>query len=250
MGQHDKGNEGIDTWRREQLRQFVDKLTLDANACIRWALLDQALTDISLSAEYNNQHLEFFGDAVLRLAAAAFLREHYSQMAVGEMAAIRSQLVSDRTLTALAEKYDFSHYLNLANSAAGDQAGQASRLADAFEAVLGALYLSTDDMSLISPWLHEEFDRLTQMLQQDPARQNYKAALQELTQAHNKQLPEYRVVELSQTHGDPERFQAEVWYQGRLWGQGKGGSRKQAEQAAAEQALAKLSDALADGQDK
>ncbi|MEO1510427.1 MAG: hypothetical protein AAFU84_22630, partial [Cyanobacteria bacterium J06633_23] len=79
MGQHDKANEGIDTWRREQLRQFVDKLTLDANACIRWALLDQALTDISLSAEYNNQHLEFFGDAVLRLAAAAFLREHYSQ---------------------------------------------------------------------------------------------------------------------------------------------------------------------------
>ncbi|MEO0541764.1 MAG: putative dsRNA-binding protein, partial [Cyanobacteria bacterium P01_A01_bin.105] len=128
--------------------------------------------------------------------------------------------------------------------AAGDRAGQASRLADAFEAVLGALYLSTNDLSLVRPWLDGEFQRLTQALQQDPARRNYKAALQELTQAHHKQLPDYQVAEISQVHGDPQRFYAEVWYQGKKWGDGKGGSRKQAQQAAAQQALRSLAPAL------
>ncbi|MEO1590135.1 MAG: ribonuclease III [Cyanobacteria bacterium J06632_22] len=211
-----------------------------ATEAVNWALLDQALTDISTSADYNNQHLEFLGDAVLRLAAAEFLREAYPTLSVGEMAATRSQLVSDRTLTSLAQRYQLGQQLKLSSSAVGDRAGHASRLADAFEAVLGALYLSTHDLSLVRPWLDDDLQRLTQALQQDPARRNYKAALQELTQSHDKQLPEYRVSEISQVHGDPERFYAEVWYQDQSWGSGKGGSRKQAEQMAAQQALAKL----------
>ena len=229
--------------RYAQLQAWLAPFHLPTHA-VNWALLDQALTDISTSARYNNQHLEFLGDAVLRLAAAEFLREMYPAMSVGEMAATRSQLVSDRTLTTLAHRYRLDQQLKLSSSAAGDQAGQASRLADAFEAVLGALYLSTHDLSLVRPWLDGELKRLTQVLQQDPARQNYKAALQELTQAHDKQLPDYRVFEISQEHGDPERFYAEVWYQNKSWGDGKGGSRKQAEQMAAQQALAELTAVL------
>ncbi|MEO0541432.1 MAG: ribonuclease III domain-containing protein, partial [Cyanobacteria bacterium P01_A01_bin.105] len=152
---------GLDDLRRCQLQQLVEPWGVATHA-VNWALLDQALTDISTSAHYNNQHLEFFGDAVLRLSAAAFLREAYPQMTVGEMAATRSQLVSDRTLTRLAERHRLTYYLRLAKSAAGDRAGQASRLADAFEAVLGALYLSTNDLSLVRPWLDGEFQRLTQ----------------------------------------------------------------------------------------
>lgn len=229
-----------DPRRRQTLEQLIAKFGIVDSACLRWDLLHQALIDISSSADHNNEVLEFLGDAALRLAAAEFLHETYPRMSVGEMAAVRSQLVSDRTLATLAKSYHFSRYLHLSSSAAGDRAGHSSRLADAFEAVLGALYRSTQDLSLIRPWLDPHFERLTQAIKNDPARQNYKAALQELTQAHSKQLPDYTVKEISQGHGDPERFYAQVQYQGKLWGEGKGPSIKQAEQRAARQAYQQL----------
>lgn len=229
-----------DPRRQQDLASFLAKLGLVNSQSVRWDLLHQALIDISRSADQNNEVLEFLGDAALRLAAAEFLQENYPQMSVGEMAAVRSQLVSDRTLALLAKEYSFSRYLQISTSAAGDRAGQNSRLADAFEAVLGALYLSTHNLSLIRPWIDHHFERLTNAIKNDPARQNYKAALQELTQAHSKQLPEYSVKEISQRHGDPERFYAQVQYQGKLWGDGKGPSIKQAEQQAAQQAYEQL----------
>ncbi|MEM7067025.1 MAG: ribonuclease III [Cyanobacteria bacterium P01_B01_bin.77] len=234
------GQEVLADRRRQQLATFVTTLGLVDSALVQWDLLHQALVDISRSADQNNEVLEFLGDAALRLAAAEFLQETYPKMSVGEMAAVRSQLVSDRTLAILAKDYGFSRYLQISSSAAGDRAGQNSRLADAFEAVLGALYLSTHDLSLIRPWLDAHFERLTNAIKNDPARHNYKAALQELTQAHSKQLPEYTVSEISQRHGDPERFYAQVQYQGKLWGDGKGPSIKQAEQRAAQQAYEQL----------
>ncbi|ESA32844.1 rnase iii [Leptolyngbya sp. Heron Island J] len=229
-----------DPRRRQTLEQLIAKLGIVDSTCVRWDLLHQALIDISSSADHNNEVLEFLGDAALRLAAAEFLQETYPQMSVGEMAAVRSQLVSDRTLATLAKSYNFGRYLHISSSAAGDRAGHSSRLADAFEAVLGALYSSTHNLSLIRPWLDAHFERLTQAIKNDPARQNYKAALQELTQAHSKQLPDYTVKEISQGHGDPERFYAQVKYQGKLWGEGKGPSIKQAEQRAARQAYQQL----------
>jgi ribonuclease III len=234
----------LDPRRQQALHRLTEKLGIADAALVNWALLDQALVDISLSPQHNNQVLEFLGDAALRLAAAEFLQEVYPQLEVGEMAAVRSQLVSDRTLATLADSYGLNRYLWLSDSAQSDRAGYASRMADAFEAVLGALYLSTHNLRLIRPWLDAHFERLTQAIQQDPARQNYKAALQELTQAHHKQLPEYRVTEISQSHADPERFVAEVWYQNQRWGEGKGPSIKQAEQVAAKAAFTTLQASL------
>ncbi len=109
-----------------------------------------------------------------------------------------------------------------------------SRLADAFEAVLGALYLSTHTLELVRPWLDPHFKQLAVEIRADPARLNYKAALQEWTQAHFKVLPEYRVQETSHAL---ERFTAEVWLRGQQLGQGKGRSIKTAEQAAAQMAF-------------
>lgn len=203
-------------------------------------LLALALIDISSSADSNNEKLEFLGDAALRLAAAEFLMERYPNMALGEMSAIRSQLVSDRTLAIIGKHYTLSKYLQLSKSARGDTAGANSRIADAVEAILGALYLSAGNLSLIRPWLDQHLERLTQSLQTDPARQNYKAALQELTQSHYKSLPTYKHTEISQIHGDAERFQAQAWFQGKLLGEGKGRSIKIAEQAAAKVAYDKL----------
>ncbi|MFM7362997.1 MAG: ribonuclease III family protein, partial [Cuspidothrix sp.] len=145
-------------------------------------------------------------------------------------------LVSDRILAQLAREYGLELYLLVAGSATADHIGQESRLADSFEAVLGSLYLSTNNLDLIRPWLDPHFQDLTKAIRLDPARLNYKAALQEWTQAQFKVLPEYRVVEINQPQQNHERFFAEVWLHEKMLGRGKGRSIKAAEQAAAKEA--------------
>ena len=227
--------------RQKQLQSLVNRLGLPTQAPVKWRLLDLALTHPTVSAEANYEQLEFMGDAVVRLVAAEVLWETYPNCPVGEYAAIRSVLVSDRILAQLADEYGFELYLLVAGSATGDKAGQETRLADAFEAVLGALYLSTHSMELVRPWLDPHFKKLAAQIRSDPARLNYKAALQEWTQAHFKVLPEYRVQETPQPHGALERFTAEVWLQGRRLGGGTGRSIKAAEQVAAQVAFLALS---------
>lgn len=229
--------------RQKQLETLVKKLGLPTGAPIKWQLLDLALTHPTVSAEANYEQLEFVGDAVVRLVAAQMLWETYPNAPVGEFAAIRSVLVSDRILAQIATQYGLELYLLVAGSATSDKAGEETRLADAFEAVLGALYLSTHTLELVRPWLDPHFKQLAAQIRSDPARLNYKAALQEWTQGRFKVLPEYRVQESPQSNGSVERFSAEVWLQGRRLGGGTGRSIKAAEQAAAQEAFLALSDA-------
>ncbi|NEU76940.1 ribonuclease III [Hassallia byssoidea VB512170] len=227
--------------RQRQLENLVQKLGLSTQAPIKWQLLDLALTHPTVSESANYEQLEFVGDAVVRLVAAVVLWENYPDCPVGDFAAIRSVLVSDRILAQLAKEYGLELYLLVAGSATADKVGQESRLADAFEAVLGALYLSTQNLELIHPWLDPHFKQLAAEIRLDPARLNYKAALQEWTQAQFKVLPEYRVVEINLPHHNQERFMAEVWLHGKKLGQGKGRSIKGAEQAAAKVAFFAIS---------
>ena len=226
--------------RQKQLQSLVEKLSIPNQGLIKSNLLDLALTHSTVSSTHNYEQLEFVGDAVVRLVAAELLLEKYSNFTVGEFAAIRSILVSDRSLAQIANNYGWSRYLLVSKSAAGDKAGEESRLADSFEAVLAALYLSTKTLELIRPWLDPHFQKMIAQICSDPARQNYKAALQEWTQGNYKALPKYKVEQANQIHGDRERFRAEVWFQGKQLGRGKGPSIKAAEQAAAKSALNKL----------
>ncbi|MBD1906975.1 ribonuclease III [Funiculus sociatus GB2-A5] len=231
-----------DPRRQKQLEKLIQKLGLPEQAPVQWSLLDLALTHPTVSPSGNYEQLEFLGDAVVRMAASELLWEIYPNCSVGEFSAIRKVLVSDRTLARIADSYGLDRYLLVSESAAGDKAGLTSRMADAFEAVLGALYLSTHTLELVRPWLDPHFKYLSSEIRTDPAYQNYKDALQEWTQAHYQTLPEYRVKENRRFHGDPERFAAEVWFQGRLLGQGKGHSKKAAEQAAAKEAFLSIGD--------
>jgi ribonuclease III len=106
---------------------------------------------------------------------------------------------------------------------------------------MGALYLSSNDFSLVCPWLYPHLHKIAIALLEKPALGNFKEALQELTQAHWKKLPEYRNREV-----DPilHIFQAEVWLNGVCWGQGEGKSIKSAQQEAAEIALGSLKASL------
>lgn len=222
--------------RQKDLESLAKKLGLSTTASVDWHLLDLALTHPTVSATANYEQLEFVGDAVIRLVVAEFLLESYSNLPVGEFAAVRSILVSDRVLARLAASYGLSRYLLVTNSALNDKLGEESRLAESFEAILGALYLSTHNFSLIRPWLDSQLIPLIDEIRTDPALQNYKAALQEWTQAHHKLLPTYRLTE-SDTSALPHRFTTEVWLQDQCLGQGSGRSIKAAEQAAAQVAF-------------
>ncbi len=215
------------------LRRCITRLGIPAHAPLDWALLDQALTHASASTQRNNERLEFMGDAVLRLAAAEFLMERYPNATVGELSALRSHLVSDQTLTKIAEELELERFLQVSSAAAGDLAARPTRLADALEAILAVLYLSTASLKLVRPWLDPHLISRVESLIQNPAQHNPKTALQELIQKHYKSLPEYRTLEVSTAHGDPERFQSEVWFREQHLGTGRGASRKSAEQAAA-----------------
>jgi len=204
---------------------------------IQWHLLDLALTHPSVSPTANYEQLEFFGDAVVRLVASEWLLETYPQSTVGEYSAVRKVLVSDRILGEIAASYGVDRYLLIAPQAKIDLHHQTQRLADVLESILGALYLSTHTCELIRPWLDLHWLPLAEAVLQDPALQNYKDALQELTQSRSKLLPTYQVSQPAILTNDEERFIAEVFLQGQLLGVGKGRSKKAAEQEAAKEAF-------------
>lgn len=226
--------------RQKQLGQFAQKLGLSELTQINWQLLDRALTHSTFSAEANYEELEFVGDAVVKLTAAEFLLKTYPDAKAGELSAIRAILVSDRTLAKIADACGLDRYLLISSSAAADLTGRETLLAAAFEAVLAALFLSTHSLALIHPWLDLQFEPIAEWVRNDPARQNYKGALQEWTSVRYKTVPEYRIEEVSKIHADADRFRAEVWFRGEQLGTGSGASKKAAEQAAAQVAYLKL----------
>ena len=227
----------LDSRRQKQLQTCIQKLGLSDTTSVDWKLLDLAFTHPTVSRDNNYQQLEFVGDSVVRLVAAEVLLETYPHEPVGEFAAIRSILVSDRTLAGFAEHYGLDRYLLMSETVAQDKMGRVSWLADAFEALLGALYLSRHNMSLVRPWLDPLLIKKAAEIHSDPARQNYKDALQEWTQGEYKVLPEYRVKEENKNQGHEQRFFAEVWLKDRKLGAGHGRSKKMAEQAAAKDAF-------------
>ncbi|WP_066344115.1 ribonuclease III [Geminocystis sp. NIES-3708] len=225
-----------DQRRKRELLKLLEKLGVKNFAAVNWSLLDLALTHPSISLTHNYEHLEFVGDAVIRLVSAEVLLENYSDLPVGDFAAIRSIIVSDRFLGEIAEEYGFDLYLLMIPSVRNDKLGKISRLADAFEAVLGALYESTKNMTLIRPWLDPILIEKAAQVNADPARENYKDALQEWSQGKYKLLPIYKVKYNDILDNDNERFIAEVWLQDKLLGEGKGATKKASQQAAAQQA--------------
>jgi len=226
-----------DPRRRKQLIQLLSKFGLTEIDSVNLSLLDLALTHPTISQIANYEQLEFVGDSVVRLVSAEVLMETYPEAPVGDYGAVRSVLVSDQTLAEIADTYGIDRYI-LITSHLNNPGARISLLADTFEAILGALYLSTHDMTLIRPWLDTILQARAAIVLACPARENYKDALQEWTQAEYKILPVYKVqenqtVDTQQT----ERFIAEVWLGDRQLGQGKGRTKKAAEQAAAKEAF-------------
>lgn len=208
-------------------------------------LLDLALTHRSVSAEdpstEDNERLEFLGDAVLQLVVTDLLYHHYPDLAEGKLAKVRASLVSRPLLAEIARQLDLGPNLRLApaEERTGGRAKD-SILADALEAVIGAVYL---DGGL------EEARRIIVALLGDhvaeraksPGVRDYKTRLQEIL-ARGGERPTYEVVGEGPDHA--RRFSAVVFVADRRLGTGEGRSKKQAEQAAAREAIEAISGGL------
>jgi ribonuclease-3 len=229
--------------RRQQLAAFLERLGLEPTGQ-PLEPVEEALTHSSAGQARNHEQLEFLGDAVLRLAAAEFLRREQPHLSVGQASALRAQLVSDRWLAELAERCGLDSVLRLGPMAAGDQAGLATVRAECCEALVGAVYLSwggaSGGLAAVHRWLDGPWRQETAALLADPHRHNWKTALQELSQGRGWGLPDYRTEQRSTGHGDPRRFQSVVHLEGSPRGEGWGASRREAEQAAAARALEEL----------
>jgi ribonuclease-3 len=236
----------IDPRRQRELVRLLEKMGLDRakfnSPNFNWLLIDQALVHPSFSNTYNNDQLEFVGDSVLRLSVSLFLQEYYGDRKVGDLAALRSHLVSDKTLAEIAGIYELQKYVVVSNAARNDLQALRSLLADALEALMAALYINSQDLAFVRKWFDPHMQKFSEELLAIPALGNYKVALQELTQGRWKRLPEYRNI----AGVESSLFTVEVWFADRLWGQGQGKSIKSAQQAAAAIALQQMQTELFD----
>jgi ribonuclease III len=210
------------------------------------ALLECALTHPSFAAEYpeseNNQRLEFLGDAVLQILLAEALFHLFPREREGPLSKRRALLVNQNFLAALARELGLDAGLRLADSE--EKTGgrdRPSALGDAFEAVVGAVYLDSDLVNTRRVVMAVYGD-LAARLASTEETDNPKGRLQELVQpVHGNHAVRYEVVS---TEGEDHarHYEVEVFLQERPLGRGRGTSKKLAEEAAARLALITLAD--------
>ena len=204
-------------------------------------LLAEALTHPSLRHEtqrrqFDNQRLEFLGDAVLQLVITEYLFVSFTREAEGHLTKLRSRLVSRESLRQKAAALELGQHLMLGR---GEEASggrvRDSTLADAFEALIGAIYLDSDLATVRRIILDEMGDELA-LIAEDPVDINPKGHLQELLQAISPRSPIYELI--SQTGPEHAKtFVVRVVWEGTNLGEGTGRSKKYAEIAAAVESL-------------
>lgn len=202
-------------------------------------LLLVALTHRSYAGR-NNERLEFLGDAILNFVAGEALFQHFPQAREGQLSRLRARLVKGQTLAVLARGFELGDYLRLGSGELKSGGyRRESILADALEALIGAIYLDAG-MDVVRDrvlaWLANELQGLTLVdTNKDP-----KTRLQEFLQSRGSDLPRYDVVDIQ---GEPHCRIFYVTCQVALLSertQGQGASRRIAEQVAAAAALAAL----------
>jgi ribonuclease III len=204
-------------------------------------LLERALRHASWRNEHadpdrvaineDNERLEFLGDAVLDLIVGHRLMMRYPELREGQLSVTRAQVVSEAGLSEVAQKLGLGAWLLLGKGE--DKSGgrdKASVLADAFEAVVAAVYLDAGfaaAWALVERLLNHRIEGV-----EFKGFYDFKTRLQELTQGRLKATPTYRVIEESGPDHD-KRFEVVVLVGDRQWGHAIGRSKKEAEQMAA-----------------
>lgn len=233
---------GIADERREKLCELASRLDISFRDI---ALLDQALTHTSYANEagrsrsFHNERLEFLGDAVLELATSTYLFQHFPNLSEGDLTKARASVVCEASLHRRAMEVDLGDYMRLGHGefvTGGNR--RPSILADAFEAVIGALYLDQGWESARGYVIRQLAEELREV-GRGQSMKDYKTILQETIQRHPGQRIVYELI--SATGPDhAKEFKVAVRINGLAYGVGTGRSKKAAEQNAAEHALPKV----------
>jgi ribonuclease III len=204
-------------------------------------LLSKALTHKSYSNEVlhsvkNNERLEFLGDSVLDLIVSDYIFFRFKDFPEGPLSKIRAAVVNEKSLAGIAKKLKLGSYILLGKgecSSGGKH--KESILANAYEALVGALFCDSDfrtTVDIFLPQLIKEIDACRDVC----ISTDFKSHLQEYTQNKFSCVPFYKVVEeLGPSHD--KRFNVKVIIHSQVLGTGKGRSKKEAEQSAAKHAL-------------
>lgn len=201
----------------------------------RLALRHRSAAQDAVADSY--ERLEFFGDSVLGLVVAQYLYEHHPNWDQGMMSKAKSSVVQEAPLAEIARKLEFEKYLEL--SASEETTGgrnRASILADTVEAVFGAIYLESG--LEVARWfvLEQLHPYLMRISSGDVNPDDFKSKLQEMAQAIWRKTPHYRIAkEIGMAH--ERQFVVEVVFDDQVIGEGKGRSKKEAEQSAAAEAI-------------
>jgi ribonuclease III len=203
------------------------------------AFVHRSFVNENRGVKEHNERLEFLGDAVLELITTEFLFAKFPDEPEGELTAFRSALVKGETLAEIAKELDYGKHLKLSKGEA--RSGGAEKpylLANVFEAVLGAVYLDggyDKAKEIVEKFL---LPKLSKIIEEN-AQVDAKSEFQELAQAKLSITPEYKVLD----EDGPDHlktFEMGAYVGKDLFGRGKGNSKQDAEQAAAESALKKL----------
>ncbi|HLF26983.1 MAG TPA: ribonuclease III [Anaerolineae bacterium] len=209
------------------------------------SLLERALTHRSYLNEHpelaleDNERLEFLGDAVLDFITGAWLYNRFPELREGRLTSLRAALVKTETLAEFARRIGVNAHLRLGKGEAETGGrGRMSMLADAFEAVLGALYLD-QGLSAVQEYLEQLLPEETDRILAEERDRDAKSVLQEWSQAERGITPRYRTVfESGPDHA--KVFTVEVRLGDEIVGHGEGLSKQSAAQAAATDALKRL----------
>jgi ribonuclease III len=206
------------------------------------SLFDVALTHRSFAYENDvtetNERLEVLGDAILNLCVTDLLYKRFPDLLEGDLAKLRASLVSEPALAAIAADLGLGDAVQLGRGellSGGPR--KPSIMADALEAVLGAIYVD-GGIQTIRKVVRHLFGDLVEAAAGKEIPKDSKTRLQELVTRRHGILPRYRVTGFGPDH--EKRFRAEVFVNERFEGRGEGRSKKEAEQAAAADALDRL----------
>ena len=204
-------------------------------------LIIEALTHKSYKQPYDNERLEFLGDAVLDLIVGEYLYKKFSKSDEGKLSKIRASLVNETGFDKLARALNLGDYILLSN--AEDNNGgreKPSLLSNAFEAIIGAIYLE-DGLKTAQRIAIKLIESNYEEISLDSLFRDFKTTLQELTQARFGVTPEYKVIS-SRGPDHLKEFEVGVFIQDKEYARAIGKSKKIAQQEAAKEAVKLLNE--------
>ncbi|SFV75181.1 Ribonuclease III [hydrothermal vent metagenome] len=199
-------------------------------------LLIEALTHKSYKQPYDNERLEFLGDAVLDLIVGEYLYKKFSSSNEGNLSKIRASLVNEAGFDKLARDIELGKYIFLSNAEENNGGREkSSLLSNAFEAVIGAIYLESG-LEIVKDIAIRLIEKNYKDISLHSLSRDYKTTLQELTQAQFGVPPEYKVL-ASRGPDHLKEFEIAVIIEGKEYARAVGKSKKMAQQECARLAI-------------